>query len=200
MKHEVRLRDRMGVEHPLQSDACCRNTLYHAQPQNLIDHVPELRRRGVRHFRIELLEGVPQDTSSHSCTIGPPPPRPNVFLGPMRGMSNHRAGATSLDLDRRGSPPAKAGRPAARSPSASMARNEPMISFVSAVGLNCVLAIAMSTSLGMASIRQRGGRPSRWTANSSRLASITATRFESDKTISLTGCISATAARMPFQN
>ena len=50
----------MGVEHPLQSDACCRNTLYHAQPQNLIDHVPELRRRGVRHFRIELLEGVPQ--------------------------------------------------------------------------------------------------------------------------------------------
>ena len=60
MKHEVRLRDRMGVEHPLQSDACCRNTLYHAQPQNLIDHVPELRRRGVRHFRIELLEGVPK--------------------------------------------------------------------------------------------------------------------------------------------
>ena len=60
MKHEVRLRDRLGVEHPLQSDAGCRNTLYHAQPQNLIDHVPELRRRGVRHFRIELLDGVPQ--------------------------------------------------------------------------------------------------------------------------------------------
>ena len=61
MKHEVRLRDRMGVEHPLQADACCRNTLFHAQPQNLIDHVPELRQRGVRHFRIELLEGVPQN-------------------------------------------------------------------------------------------------------------------------------------------
>ena len=60
MKHEVRLRDRLGVKHPLQSDACCRNTLYHAQPQNLIDHVPELWRGGVRHFRIELLEGVPQ--------------------------------------------------------------------------------------------------------------------------------------------
>ncbi|MGO9114749.1 MAG: DUF3656 domain-containing U32 family peptidase [Thermoguttaceae bacterium] len=60
MKHDVRLRDRLGVEHPLQSDACCRNTLYHAQPQNLIDCVPELSRRGVRHFRIELLEGVPQ--------------------------------------------------------------------------------------------------------------------------------------------
>ncbi len=61
MKHEVRLRDRLGVEHPLQSDACCRNTLYHAEPQNLIDHVPELRRLGVRHFRIELLEGVPRN-------------------------------------------------------------------------------------------------------------------------------------------
>jgi len=60
MKHQVRLRDRLGVEHPLQSDACCRNTLYHAEPRNLIDHVPELRRHGVRNFRIELLEGVPQ--------------------------------------------------------------------------------------------------------------------------------------------
>jgi putative protease len=61
MKHEVRLRDRLGVEHPLQSDAGCRNTLYHAEPRNLIDHVPELRRLGVRHFRIELLEGVPHN-------------------------------------------------------------------------------------------------------------------------------------------
>ncbi len=60
MKHEVRLRDRLGVEHPLQSDACCRNTLYHAHPQSLFDQVPELRRRGVRHFRIELLDHVPQ--------------------------------------------------------------------------------------------------------------------------------------------
>jgi len=60
MKHEVRLRDRLGVEHPLRSDACCRNTLYHAQPQSFFDHVPELQRRGVRHFRIELLDHVPQ--------------------------------------------------------------------------------------------------------------------------------------------
>jgi putative protease len=60
MKHEVRLRDRLGVEHPLQSDACCRNTLYHAQPQSFFDHVAELQRRGVRHFRIELLDHVPQ--------------------------------------------------------------------------------------------------------------------------------------------
>jgi U32 family peptidase len=61
MKHEVRLRDRLGVEHPLQSDAGCRNTLYHAEPRNLIDQAAELRRLGVRHFRIELLEGVPRN-------------------------------------------------------------------------------------------------------------------------------------------
>jgi putative protease len=70
MKHEVRLRDRMGVEHPLQSDACCRNTLYHAEPQNLIEHVPELGRRGVRHFRIELLAGVPQKLLRRVCAAG----------------------------------------------------------------------------------------------------------------------------------
>jgi len=61
MKHEVRLRDRLDIEHPLQSDACCRNTLYHAQPHSLFDQVPELWRRGVRHFRIELLDHVPQN-------------------------------------------------------------------------------------------------------------------------------------------
>jgi U32 family peptidase len=71
MKHEVRLRDRLGVEHPLQSDACCRNTLYHAEPQNLIDHVPELRRLGVRHFRIELLEGVPQNLLRRAGAAAP---------------------------------------------------------------------------------------------------------------------------------
>ncbi len=60
MKHEVRLRDRMGVEHPLRSDACCRNTLYHAEPQSFFDQVEELQWRGVRHFRIELLDHVPR--------------------------------------------------------------------------------------------------------------------------------------------
>ena len=57
MKHAVRLRDRLDVEHPLQSDACCRNTLYHAQPQNLIDYVPELRRQGVRRFASNCWKG-----------------------------------------------------------------------------------------------------------------------------------------------
>ena len=60
-QRDVRLRDRYGVDHRLRSDACCRNTVYHAQPRSLIDLTPELRRLGVRHFRIELLDGMPHD-------------------------------------------------------------------------------------------------------------------------------------------
>ena len=58
-QHDVRLRDRLGVEHPLRVDACCRNTFFHAEPRSLMEWVPELRHRGVRHFRIELLDGMP---------------------------------------------------------------------------------------------------------------------------------------------
>ena len=59
-----RLRDRRGAEHFLGSDACCRNTLYHAEPRSLFDLVPELAAQGVRHFRIELLEEMPLDRLS----------------------------------------------------------------------------------------------------------------------------------------
>ena len=61
---DVRLRDRLGVEHPVRADACCRNTVYHAQPRSLLDLVPELRRRGVKHFRIDLLDGTPDDRTA----------------------------------------------------------------------------------------------------------------------------------------
>jgi U32 family peptidase len=54
-RHAVRLRDRMGVEHVLLSDDQCRNTLFHAEAQSLLDIMPGLQRRGVRHFRVELL-------------------------------------------------------------------------------------------------------------------------------------------------
>ena len=54
-RHELRLRDRMGVEHPLMSDGQCDNTLFHAEAENLGGVVAELRERGVRHFRVELL-------------------------------------------------------------------------------------------------------------------------------------------------
>src|SRR5262245_32174943 len=54
--HEVRLRDRLGMEHRLTADVGCRNTLFNAVPQSAAEIVPELLKRGVRRFRIELLD------------------------------------------------------------------------------------------------------------------------------------------------
>ena len=55
-EHVVKLRDRIGVEHPLTADVGCRNTLWSAVPQSGAEVVPALLGRGVRHFRIELLD------------------------------------------------------------------------------------------------------------------------------------------------
>ena len=55
-RHEVRLRDRLGVEHRLSADSQCRNTLFHAEAESLLEIVPSLQQRGVRHFRVELLD------------------------------------------------------------------------------------------------------------------------------------------------
>ena len=54
--HVVKLRDRIGVEHPLTADVGCRNTLFNAVPQSAAEAVPLLRARGVSWFRIELLD------------------------------------------------------------------------------------------------------------------------------------------------
>jgi len=58
-RHEVRLRDRVGMEHPLAADVGCRNTLFNARPQSAAEVVPALRDHGVRWFRIELLSDQP---------------------------------------------------------------------------------------------------------------------------------------------
>ena len=52
---QVRLRDRLGVEHRLLADSQCRNTLFHAEAESLLEIMPSLQERGVRHFRVELL-------------------------------------------------------------------------------------------------------------------------------------------------
>jgi putative protease len=59
--HQVRLRDRIGMEHPLTADVGCRNTLLNATPQSAAEAVPRLIARGVRHFRVELLGDAPHD-------------------------------------------------------------------------------------------------------------------------------------------
>jgi putative protease len=59
--HEVKLRDRIGMEHVLQADVGCRNTLYNAVPQSAAEAVPQLLTRDLRDFRIELLDQSPRD-------------------------------------------------------------------------------------------------------------------------------------------
>ncbi|MFM8413161.1 MAG: DUF3656 domain-containing protein [Planctomycetota bacterium] len=54
--HVVKLRDRVGVEHPLTADVGCRNTLWSAVPQSGAEAVAALRAAGGRHFRIEFLD------------------------------------------------------------------------------------------------------------------------------------------------
>jgi len=54
-RREVRLRDRICVEHRLLADSECRNTLFHAEAESLLEIMPSLQERGVRHFRVELL-------------------------------------------------------------------------------------------------------------------------------------------------
>ena len=40
--HDVKLRDRVGVEHPLKADVGCRNTLFNAVPQTAAEYLPRL--------------------------------------------------------------------------------------------------------------------------------------------------------------
>jgi putative protease len=54
-RHRVDLRDRVGQAHPLIPDVGCRNTLFNATAQSAAEYVPEMKRLGLRHFRVELL-------------------------------------------------------------------------------------------------------------------------------------------------
>jgi putative protease len=58
-KHDVKLRDRTGVDHPLKADVGCRNTLYNGTPQSAVEYLPRLISHGTRHLRIEFLDDEP---------------------------------------------------------------------------------------------------------------------------------------------
>ena len=55
-RHEVKLRDRVGAEHPLTADVGCRNTLFNAVAQSAAEFLPPLIRKGACHFRVEFLD------------------------------------------------------------------------------------------------------------------------------------------------
>jgi putative protease len=54
-QHDVRLRDRVGAEHPLKADAGCRNTVYNSRAQTGAEFADRLLALGARSFRIEFL-------------------------------------------------------------------------------------------------------------------------------------------------
>ncbi len=62
-KHEVKLRDRVGMEHPLKADAGCRNTLFNAKAQTGAEYVGRMLELGARQFRIEFLNESPDEVA-----------------------------------------------------------------------------------------------------------------------------------------
>lgn len=55
-RHAVRLRDRVGMEHPVKADAGCRNTVFNARAQTGAEAVGRLLALGARHFRVEFVD------------------------------------------------------------------------------------------------------------------------------------------------
>jgi putative protease len=58
-RHELRLRDRVGAEHPVQADLGCRNTVFNARAQTGAEHVTRFLALGARKFRVEFLHETP---------------------------------------------------------------------------------------------------------------------------------------------
>ena len=61
--HDVRLRDRVGAEHPLKADAGCRNTVFNSLAQTGAEYVSRMMELGVRHFRVEFLNETPDQVT-----------------------------------------------------------------------------------------------------------------------------------------
>jgi putative protease len=57
--HDLKLRDRVGAEHPVKADIGCRNTVFNALAQTGAEYVGRMMELGVRHFRIEFVNETP---------------------------------------------------------------------------------------------------------------------------------------------
>ncbi len=62
-RHQVSLRDRAGVDHPVEADVGCRNTVFHARPQSAVQLLPQFVLAGVVRFRIELVRETAADVA-----------------------------------------------------------------------------------------------------------------------------------------
>jgi putative protease len=66
-RHDLKLRDRVGAEHPVKADAGCRNTVFNALAQTGAEHASRLMALGARRFRVEFLNEPPDQVAA---TIG----------------------------------------------------------------------------------------------------------------------------------
>ena len=62
-KHDVKLRDRVGMEHPLKADVGCRNTVFNTLAQTGAEYVERMLALGVRNFRVEFLNESPEQVT-----------------------------------------------------------------------------------------------------------------------------------------
>jgi U32 family peptidase len=60
-QYQVKLRDRVGIEHILQADAGCRNTLFNGVAQTGAEYINRLIDLGADRFRIEFLKESPTE-------------------------------------------------------------------------------------------------------------------------------------------
>jgi len=57
----LKIKDRTGIEHPILTDAGCRNTIFNGRIQTVCEYYEELRSIGLRRFRIEFVQESPED-------------------------------------------------------------------------------------------------------------------------------------------
>lgn len=62
-KHKLSLRDRAGMDHPVEADVGCRNTVFHAAAQSAAGVVASAQKHGVRRFRVELVRESADDVA-----------------------------------------------------------------------------------------------------------------------------------------
>jgi putative protease len=62
-RHDVKLRDRVGAEHPVKADVGCRNTVFNSLAQTGAEYVARMMELGVRYFRVEFLNETPEQVT-----------------------------------------------------------------------------------------------------------------------------------------
>ncbi len=60
---EVKLRDRIGIEHILKADTGCRNTVFNGKAQTGAEYVQHLIKLGIHQFRLEFVNESPEEVT-----------------------------------------------------------------------------------------------------------------------------------------